>query len=282
MTVWQTQPGLGRMLAASLLAGTFLAPLPAAAQEVTPQATEVKRDVIYVPTPQGLVDRMLQIAEVKKDEYVIDLGSGDGRIPITAAKLGARSLGVEIDPQRLKEAAENLAKVEPDVAARVEFRNQNLFETDLSQADVITMYLLNSINAKLRPKILELEPGTRIVSHAFNMGDWEADETDTVDGKRLYYWIVPAKVEGNWQVTAPEGTFTVKLAQTFQKVTGTADIGGTQIELTDVALRGDRLSATITTSGTARTFVGTVEGDRITPAADAGEDVAKGWTAQRS
>lgn len=270
-----------KLFATLLLAGVCTAPLVAQAQDA-PAQTTVKRDVIYVPTPQALVDRMLEMTEVTKDDFVIDLGSGDGRIPITAGRLGARALGVEIDPQRLKEAAENLAKAGPEVAERVEFRDENLFDTDLGQADVITMYLLNSINLKLRPKILELEPGTRVVSHAFNMGDWEPDETDTVEGKQVYFWVVPAKVDGTWRITTPQGEVTATLKQEYQKISGTADVGGKSVELTDVGLRGNRISFTLPGEGAdGQTFVGIVEGDSIKPAPDAGENAVKDWTATR-
>lgn len=282
MTITTGAATSGRLFAAALLAGVFALPAMAIAQDSPPAQTTVKRDVIYVPTPQAVVDRMLEMSKVTKDDYVIDLGSGDGRIPISAAKLGARALGVEIDPQRLKEAAENLEKAGPEVAKLVEFRNQNLFETDLSEARVITMYLLNSINLKLRPKILELEPGTRIVAHAFNMGDWEPDETDTVDGKQIYYWLVPAKVDGAWRITTPEGEVTATIKQTYQKIEGTASVDGKPVELADATLRGDRISFTIPgENGAGRTFVGTVDGDSIAPAADAGEDAVKGWSASR-
>lgn len=146
-------------------------------------------DVPYFPTPQPVVDKMLEMAEVKSGDVLIDLGSGDGRIPITAAKKhGVRALGVDLDPQRIMDANEN-AKREK-VTDKVEFREQDLFETDLSQATVITMYLLGSINMKLRPRLMQLKPGTRIVSHSFGMGDWEPDRTERVDGRTIYLWIV--------------------------------------------------------------------------------------------
>jgi len=153
-----------------------------------------KLDVPYVPTPQTVVDAMLSVAAVNKDDVVYDLGCGDGRIVITAAKKhGARGVGVDIDPDRIQEANAN-AKTE-GVSDRVKFIEQDLFQTDFKDASVVTLYLLPYINLKLRPKLLsELKPGTRVVSHAFDMGDWKPDKTETVDGNRtIYFWIIPEK-----------------------------------------------------------------------------------------
>lgn len=150
-------------------------------------------DVPFVPTPQEVVDAMLELAKVKKGDVVYDLGSGDGRIPITAAKrYGATALGIDINPQRVREANENARR--EGVTDRVSFRTADLFETDLSEANVVTLYLLPEVNLKLRPKLLkELKPGSRIVSHAFNMGDWKPDDTRTIDGRTIYLWTVPAR-----------------------------------------------------------------------------------------
>lgn len=174
---------------AALAGFASLTAVPAVAQaQRTPQL-----DVPYVPTPQDVVDRMLEMAKVKKGDYLIDLGSGDGRIPITAAKkFGVRAMGVDLNPTRIEEARKN-AK-EAGVEDLVEFKQQDLFKTDISKANVLTMYLLPGVNMKLRPRILsELKPGSRVVSHAFDMGDWKPDETDTVDGRRVMMWIVPEK-----------------------------------------------------------------------------------------
>jgi 2-polyprenyl-3-methyl-5-hydroxy-6-metoxy-1,4-benzoquinol methylase len=150
-------------------------------------------DVPYVPTPQTVVDKMLEMANVSGDDYVIDLGSGDGRIPITAAKrYGAEAMGVDLDPARIKEAKANAKGAGVD--DKVEFRQQDLFETDISKATVLTMYLLPKVNMQLRPRILsELKPGTRVVSHAFDMGDWKAERTEKVDGRTIYFWTVPSR-----------------------------------------------------------------------------------------
>ena len=156
----------------------------------TPQAPLREPDVIYVPTPTNVVEAMLKMANVTASDVVYDLGSGDGRIPITAAqKYGARAVGIDINPQRIKEATENLAKA--NVGDKVKFLNQDLFETDLSQATVITLYLLPSLNQKLMPKLKALKPGTRIVSHSFDMGTaWPPEKTEDVQGRVIYYWTI--------------------------------------------------------------------------------------------
>jgi ribosomal protein L11 methylase PrmA len=150
-------------------------------------------DVIFVPTPQEVVDAMLKVAKVTKNDVIYDLGCGDGRIPVTAAKTyGARGIGIDIDPQRIKEANEN-AKTQ-GVTDKVKFMNADLFETDISEATVVTLYLLPSLNLKLMPKLMkELKPGTRIVSHAFDMGDWKPEQTLNVNGRTVYYWTIPRK-----------------------------------------------------------------------------------------
>jgi ribosomal protein L11 methylase PrmA len=163
--------------------------VPSSAQ----QAPLRSPDVIFVPTPQEVVDAMLKLAKVTKNDVVYDLGSGDGRIPITAAKTyGARGVGIDIDPQRIKEATENLKTAA--VGDRVKFLNQDLFTTDISEATVVTLYLLPSLNLKLMPKLnKELKPGTRIVSHAFDMGDAKPTETLNVNGRTIYFWTTPIK-----------------------------------------------------------------------------------------
>jgi ribosomal protein L11 methylase PrmA len=162
----------------------LMAAAPAAAQNRTP-------DVIFVPTPQELVEDMLRLANVKKGDVLYDLGSGDGRIPITAAKTyGIRAVGIDIDPDRITEATDNAKKA--GVAKLVEFRNQDLFQSDFREATVVTLYLLPDLNMKLRPKLLaELKPGTRIVSHAFDMGDWKPEKKLESNGRTAYFWVIP-------------------------------------------------------------------------------------------
>jgi 16S rRNA G966 N2-methylase RsmD len=177
-----------RHLSLAALIVLALLSAPAAAQQAA--GTLRQPDVIFVPTPQEVVDAMLQMANVTAKDVVYDLGSGDGRIPITAAqKFGARAVGIDIDPQRIKEANENLAKA--NVGDKVKFLNQDLFTTDLGQATVITLYLLPSLNVKLMPKLKQLKPGTRIVSHSFDMGsEWPPEKTQDVQGRTIYYWTI--------------------------------------------------------------------------------------------
>src|SRR4051812_35396041 len=184
-----------------------------------PTVGQAGKDVVWVPTPQALVDKMLDMAKVTPNDYVIDLGSGDGRTVITAAKRGAKAVGIEYNPDMVELSKRNAAK--EGVTDKASFMKADLFESDFSQATVITMFLLPDINLKLRPKILNLKPGTRIVSNSFTMGDWSSD--DTVIAKdgcisycTAYLWIVPAKVEGNWQLA--DGELTLK--QTYQMISG--------------------------------------------------------------
>ena len=185
---------IGGSCAAKTAPATTAPPSPPPAATTAPEAPRPPglrdRDVIYVPTPQEVVDAMLKLAEVKASDVVYDLGSGDGRIPITAAqKYGARAVGIDIDPERIREANANLAKA--NVGDKVKFLNQDLFETDLSQATVITLYLLPSLNLKLLPKLKTLKPGTRIVSHSFDMGnEWMPEKTEDVQGRMIYRWTV--------------------------------------------------------------------------------------------
>jgi precorrin-6B methylase 2 len=219
-----------------------------------PQVGQAGKDVVWVPTPQAVVDTMLDMAKVTKNDFVMDLGSGDGRTVITAAKRGARAMGIEYNPDMVELSIGN-AK-EAGVTDRATFVKADLFETDLSKADVITMFLLPSINMKLRPKILDLEPGTRIVSNTFTMEDWQADETTTVtDGCSSSWctallWIVPAKVAGTWNT--PNGALT--LTQNFQMLSGT--LGSQAVQ---GRLRGNEITLT---AGNTK-YTGTVDGGTI-------------------
>ena len=162
---------------------------PALFAQAAAQRPAREPDVIYVPTPQEVVDAMLRLAKVTKDDIVYDLGSGDGRIPITAAqKYGARGIGFDINPVRIAEANANLKAA--NVGDKVRFVEADLFQQDLSEATVITLYLLPSLNLKLRPTLWKLKPGTRIVSHSFDMGDWKPEATETIDGRTIYFWTV--------------------------------------------------------------------------------------------
>ena len=210
---------------------------PATQKPYEPTVGQEGKDVVWVPTPQALVDKMLEIAKVTPQDFLMDLGSGDGRTVITAAKRGTRAVGIEYNPDMVELSKRNAA--EAGVSDKATFMKADLYETDLSKADVITMFLLPSINMKLRPTILNLKPGTRIVSNTFTMEDWQADETATISDDCTSWctallWIVPAKVEGTWQY--PNGE--LKLTQQFQVVSGT--FGGKPI--TDGKLRGNDLT----------------------------------------
>lgn len=215
-----------------------------------PQVGQPGKDVVWVPTPQSLVEAMLDIAQVTPKDYLIDLGSGDGRTVITAARRGIRAHGIEYNPDMADLARANAKKA--GVSERATFETGDLFEKDLSEADVITMFLLPSINEKLRPVLLELEPGTRVVSNSFRMGDWQPDDSTTVKDNCTNWctallWIVPAKAEGSWQL----GNQTLKLSQDFQMLSGT--LGSTPI--TEGRLRGREIS--FVADGV--TYKGTVE-----------------------
>jgi precorrin-6B methylase 2 len=175
----------------SATSSEVLEPKLSEATALTQSATSRTPDVVFVPTPQPVVDRMLELAQVREGDVLYDLGSGDGRIPITAAqKYGIRTVGIDIDPQRISESTENARRA--NVQGLVTFRQADLFESDISEASVVTLYLLNTLNLKLKPKLLaELKPGTRIVSHAFDMGDWKPERQEVVDGSSVYLWTVP-------------------------------------------------------------------------------------------
>jgi hypothetical protein len=222
---------------AALLALGLAQPAFTAEKSVVP-------DVPFVPTPQVVVDEMLRIANVGKGDFVMDLGSGDGRIAITAAKkFGARALGVELDEHLIIQSEEGARQA--GVEDRVKFVQQDLFKTDLGQASVITMYLLPSVNRRLRPRLLDLRPGTRIVAHDFDLEDWKPDRTTTIR-KNVFLWIVPARVAGRWRARAalPDGarTIEVELNQRFQEVNGLARIDGQVTQLWEAKLTGERLS----------------------------------------
>jgi len=234
-----------------LQSGAEQAARAACEKDFKPSTGQPGKDVVWVPTSQELVEKMLDLAQVRAGERLMDLGSGDGRTVIAAARRGLVAQGVEYNPEMAELARRNAAKA--GVAERATFITGDLFEADLSQADVITMFLLPSINEKLRPRLLELEPGTRVVSNTFRMGDWQPDATDSVDGDcqnwcMALLWIVPAKVEGTWRLDGQE----LKLAQRYQMLEGT--LAGTPIS--DARLRGNEITFT---AGGVR-YAGTVQG----------------------
>jgi SAM-dependent methyltransferase len=277
--------GFAAVLAAQLAAGPALAqaakqsakeqPAKAAKEEFVPQSGQAGKDVVWVPTPQALVDRMLDMARVTKDDYVIDLGSGDGRTVITAAKRGVKAKGIEYNPDMVALSKRNAEK--EGVADKVEFVRGDIFESNFSDATVITLFLLPSLNVKLRPTILDMKPGTRVVSNTFDMGDWQPDETIRAGGDCTSYctghfWVVPAKVDGTWQT--PDGE--LKLEQKYQYVTGTLQQGAVTAPVQgkvigdDVAFTAGRI-----------VFTGEIDGNTIVGAAADADRETKSWTIRR-
>ena len=225
----------------SVLAASACAQAQSEKAQFEPQVGQEGKDVIWVPTPQLLVDKMLDIAKVTPKDYVIDLGSGDGRTVITAAKRGSKALGIEYNPDMVELSKRNAAK--EGVSDKASFVKADLFESDFSQAQVITMFLLPDINIRLRPKILDLKPGTRIVSNSFTMGEWSADDTVNVKDSCVsyctaYLWIVPAKVEGSWKLA--QGALTLK--QSFQMISGTLKTGNNSTPIANGKLNGDQIT----------------------------------------
>jgi SAM-dependent methyltransferase len=231
-------------------------------RDFQPQTGQAGKDVIWVPTNDALVTRMLRMANVTKTDKVYDLGAGDGKIAIAAAKeFGATAVGVEYNPDMAKlgqcyaEAA--------GVANKVKIIQGDIFETDFSDATVVTLYLLPSLNLKLRPTILKMKPGTRVVSHSFLMDDWEPDERSQTQDGSAYFWVVPADVNGAWTFRRKDGDdrFTVNVEQKFQQISGNA--GDEKAALSDAKLRGDQIELTFQQKGAPVKLTGKVNGDRI-------------------
>jgi hypothetical protein len=229
-----------------------------AAQAYEPQFTSiesfesaaVKKDVPYVPTPNETVLKMLQLADVSRNDVVYDLGSGDGRIVITAAKNhGARGVGIDIDPQRIEEANENAKAA--GVTDRVRFIQGDLFQADIKEATAVTLYLLRSVNLKLRPKLLsDLRPGTPVVSHDFDMGEWEPDAYERVGDDDVYLWIIPAKIDGQWRWTGGDGKVRrATFEQSFQKLSGRVEAGGQRFNIRNGRIKGEEVSFEIARAG---------------------------------
>lgn len=249
---------------------------------------DVQPDVQWVPTPQDVVDRMLELAGVDGNDLVYDLGAGDGRIIITAAtRYGARGVGIDIDPERIADARENAEAA--GVQGQVEFRQADLFETDLSEATVVTLYLLNSLNRRLRPKLLsELEPGTPVVSHAFDMGEWQPDHTESIDGRVVYLWIVPARVDGHWELALrgdeSQAPIELQIQQDFQILNGAAGNAHAHGLIEEGRVEGDRVSFVLAGQDLPqRRFTGRVNAAGIAGMAEPldGAGAALEWTARR-
>ena len=227
-----------------LFATAVHAQTPTPGAEYTPTQGQLGKDVVWVPTAQGLVEKMLDLATVAPQDYLIDLGSGDGRLVIAAGKRGARALGIEYNPDMVELSKRNAAKA--GVADKVQFVKADIFESDFSQATVITLFLLPDLNLKLRPQLLNLKPGTRVVSNTFTMEDWTPDGIATMPEPcsthcTALFWIVPAKVDGEWTLSQGRLQFT----QSFQTLSGTLVSGAQSAPVTAGRLRGDEISFTV-------------------------------------
>ncbi|MDA1118402.1 MAG: class I SAM-dependent methyltransferase [Proteobacteria bacterium] len=261
---------------------------PAAAQptkQYEPSVGQPGKDVIWVPTPDDVVERMLRMAQVTANDYVIDLGAGDGKIAIMAAKqFGARAMGIEYDPEMARHAQGNITKA--GVTGKARIVQGDIFASDFTQATVLTMYLLPALNLKLRPQILNMRAGTRVVSHSFNMDDWEPDESSSMDGRRAYFWVVPASVGGNWTLNLSGGgvaeRLELALEQRYQKIEGTVGIRAGLGGLREPRLSGFQIAfAYVDDHGVRREFSGRVSGARMEGGFRADNGTEGRWTATR-
>jgi hypothetical protein len=258
----------------------FAAQDPPAGQS-QPQIGQPGKDVVWVPTPHRLIERMLQMADTTERDIVVDLGSGDGRIPIAAAKkFGARSLGIEYEADLVGLSIRSAAR--EGVADRVRFLRQDLFQTDLSEATVVTLYVSPAIMLTLRPRLLALKPGTRIVSHQFTLGDWEADEQAIVEGTSAYLWVVPAKAEGRWKLRLGEDLYDLQLRQEYQMLRGSAERDGKRSPVIAARLRGaDIRFVFVDRNGDPRSFSGRTAGDAMEGASRTHGQQDLRWSARR-
>ncbi|HUG78539.1 MAG TPA: methyltransferase domain-containing protein [Burkholderiales bacterium] len=267
----------------------LLVAVPVSAQQqgpaFEPQVGQAGKDVIWVPTPDDVVDRMLRMAQVTANDYVVDLGAGDGKIAIAAAKkFGARALGIEYDADMARHAQGNVERA--GVAGRARIVQGDIFVSDFSQATVVTMYLLPALNLKLRPQILGMRPGTRVVSHSFSMDDWDADEESSLDGRRAYFWVVPANVAGTWMLELAGGGTTgrheVTLEQRYQKIEGTIALGPLLGGLREARLRGFQVAfAYVDDAGVRRELSGRVSGARMEGSFRADNGTEGRWSATK-
>lgn len=241
-----------------ILSAAWAQAAPPNASPYEPTVGQQGKDVIWVPTPQALVDRMLELAELTPDDYLVDLGSGDGRTVITAARRGARAHGIEFNPDMVA-LSRRAARIE-GVDGRATFEQGDIFKSDFSKATVVTLFLLPKLNLRLRPILLDMKPGTRVVSNSFDMEDWQPDgharATDNCERFcYAYKWVVPAKVEGTWQMEGRE----LVLKQTYQMLEGTLRQGGSAVPIKDGRLLGTRI---VFTAGKER-FSGEVSGNTM-------------------
>jgi precorrin-6B methylase 2 len=249
--------GFSLMLLFGLTAGAQTAP------DGVPQIGQVSRDSVWVPTPERVIRRMLQMADTTSRDVVIDLGAGDGRIPIYAAKhFGARAIGVELEENLVRLARRQAAA--QGVSKLATFVQQDLFEADLSSATVIALYISPGVMSRLKPLLLKLKPGTRVVSHYFTLEDWEPDETIRVEGRTAHLWVVPASVAGDWSVKVGEEIFVLRIQQQYQALATSGERDGKPLPVIGPQLRGTAIRFTaFDRDGSSRHFRGTVEGRRM-------------------
>ena len=247
----------------------------------TPELGQVSKDSVWVPTPERMIQRMLQLADTTDKDVVLDLGSGDGRIPIHAARyFGARGIGVELE-RNLVEMARKTAAAQ-GVAHRVEFVQQDLFTYDMSAATVLALYISPGVMDRLKPRFLQLRPGTRIASHHFTLGDWEPDEMVRVEGRTGYLWVVPAQVKGDWAVTFPGGDFKLRIEQQYQSLKTVGERNGKPLHVIGARLRGTEVRFTsFDIDGSSRHFSGRVDADRMSGGAEGQGVEPRQWTAKR-
>ena len=251
------------LLSAALISDAAARDRKECERDYKPQVGQSGKDVVWVPTPDELVQRMLRMAKVTPQDLVFDLGAGDGKIAIAAGKLGANAVGIEYNPDMAK-LASCLVTAE-GVGNKVKIIQGDIFKEDFSKATVITMYLLPELNLCVRHRILGMKPGTRVTSHQFTMGDWEPDETSEFEYRTAYLWIVPARVDGQWVLREPGGaSTTVNLTQNFQKLSGEVVGASAKQPLVGATLRGDQLRFAFNdATGATRTFNGTVRGNEL-------------------
>jgi len=274
---------LPALVIAALLLCTAAAPALAQTDAYKPTVGQEGKDVIWVPTPPALVERMLRMAQVTSRDFVVDLGAGDGRIPIAAAKtFGAHAMGIEYNPDMVKLSV-RLAR-EAGVSDKVQMVEGDIFEKDFSAATVVTTYLLTELNLRLRPKLLDMKPGTRVVTHLFGMGEWQPDETSVVEGRPAFLWIVPAHASGRWKLTLPAirggkpREATLDIEQQFQKIGGTVNFGRMTTTLRDPLISGESIRFKLTDEDSkVREFTG-----RVASNAMSGTVGGQRWKAERT
>ncbi|HTQ00212.1 MAG TPA: methyltransferase domain-containing protein [Casimicrobiaceae bacterium] len=257
--------GLAVLAALALVGGVLAQDFPKYGDEIyQPRLRQPGKDVMWLPTPEAMVTRMLEAAKTTRGDVVYDLGAGEGRIPIAAAKqFGATAVGIEYDPSLAALARRNAARA--GVSDKVTIIEGDIFKEDFSKATVVTLYLLPDLNYQLRPRILAMRPGTRVVSHMWDMGEWEPDDAFTVEGSQAFLWIVPAKVEGRWSLSDDRGwQAEAAIAQKFQRVGGTLTLRGKTQPVLGAYVNGATLGFTFEDSdGAIRSVRAQVDGDRL-------------------